>query len=227
MKNTMLAMAILLINGCALKSEIRSGQYTVVKTADMPQVRINPSNLNYIKVDAEKHQVELFKADNKLLCNAEVLPKNRWMKDCYTNTSHQDLETWRLKEPTLKKPLYLIASCDKDFLLLSNSLEEDALYSSQAFSTREIVAEKIIWINTTATIVESAKLPDGSYAYTIVYNANQSDAVNMENQPINGDLDQHIFGVKKRAKQGQKLKVKYNKHEPMQFQLLETIVWEE
>jgi hypothetical protein len=226
MKKIMLFIMIVLFSGCVSKSEIYSGKYTLLKHEDMPPAHVIPDDVTYIKVDVENYSVVLFKADSKLLCYADVLPKEKWLEGCFTNTSHQVLETWKLKHTYLKKPLYLVASCDKDLVLLSNSLDKDSLYNSQAFSKGDLIIEEIPWVTTIATISESVKLPDDSYGYTIVYNVEKSTARNRDNELIIGLLKQYVFGLTKKAKKGQKLKLKYNQDEPMQFKLLEDIIFE-
>jgi hypothetical protein len=226
MKKIILFIIVVLFSGCASKGVIHSGQYTLLKHEDMPPVHVEPSDVSLINIDVKNHKVELFKADKKLLCNAEALPKKKWIEGCFTNTSHKSLETWELKHKDFKIPLYLVASCGKDLVLLSNSLKKDSLYNSKAFSKGGLVIKKIPWVVTTATISESVKLPDGSFAYTLLYNVDKSNARNRDNKPIIGPLDQHIFGLTKKAKKGQKLKLKYNQDEPMQFKLLEDIIFE-
>jgi hypothetical protein len=81
------------------------------------------------------------------------------------------------------------------------------------------------WTETIGTITESAKMNDGTYAYTLEYNVVGGSAINMDGELIQGKLPQHIFNVKKQAIEGQKIKLRYNKEEPMFYELLEEIVF--
>ena len=78
-------------------------------------------------------------------------------------------------------------------------------------------------VETFGIITESVKLPDGNYACTLTYHVTKSTAYNHENELIQGELSQHIFGLNKLAVEGQKIKLRYNLNEPIDYQLLEKI----
>lgn len=81
----------------------------------------------------------------------------------------------------------------------------------------------IKWKETTGVILDSANTPDGNFAYTISYNVKGGNARNMEGDLIQGELAQHIFGVKMLAVKGQKVKLRYNIDEPMLYKLLQPV----
>jgi hypothetical protein len=79
------------------------------------------------------------------------------------------------------------------------------------------------WAETVGTISESAQMPDGSYAYTIMFYADKSTAVNDQNEPIKGPIELHYFLQKKLAVQGQTFKMRYDIEEPIFNEILEDI----
>ena len=81
------------------------------------------------------------------------------------------------------------------------------------------------WVETIGTITESVQMDDGTYAYTIEYIVLGGNAKNRDGELIQGPLNQHIFGVEKKAIEGQRIKLRYNKEEPIFFELLEKITF--
>ncbi len=81
----------------------------------------------------------------------------------------------------------------------------------------------IKWKETMGVILDSANTPDGKFAYTISYNVKGGNVKNMEGELIQGDLAQHIFGVKMLAVKGQKVKLRYNVDDPMFYELIQPI----
>ncbi len=79
------------------------------------------------------------------------------------------------------------------------------------------------WVETTGKITESSSIPDGSYAYTLTYVVTGGNAHNIEGKLRQGPLSQHYFGQTKKAKEGQLLKLRYSKEDPMHHQLLDDI----
>jgi hypothetical protein len=82
---------------------------------------------------------------------------------------------------------------------------------------------QVNWVETVGTITESVQMNDGTYAYTIEFIVLGGNAKNIEGKLIQGPLIQHIFGVEKKAIEGQILKLRYSKDEPMFYELLEDI----
>jgi hypothetical protein len=84
-------------------------------------------------------------------------------------------------------------------------------------------SENSNWVETFGTITESVKMEDGTYAYTLEYNIIGGNAKNIYGELIQGILPQHIFNVEKQAVVGQKIKLHYDKEEPMLYEILEEI----
>jgi len=89
------------------------------------------------------------------------------------------------------------------------------------------VSNNLNWIETIGTITESAKMNDGIYAYTLQYEVIGGNARNLDGELIQGLLPQHIFNVEKLAIKGQQIKLRYDKDEPMFYELLENIKFTE
>ena len=82
------------------------------------------------------------------------------------------------------------------------------------------------WAVTTGQITKVAKLDDGTYGWTLVYSAEKSTATNADGQPIKGPIEQHFLGKPRKAVDGQKIKLRYRRDEPVVFELLEEIQYE-
>jgi hypothetical protein len=79
------------------------------------------------------------------------------------------------------------------------------------------------WVETIGTITESVEMSDGTYAYTLQYDVVGGDVKNIDGDLIQGPLPQHIFNVGQLAIKGQQIKLRYEKEEPMFYELLEDI----
>ena len=79
------------------------------------------------------------------------------------------------------------------------------------------------WVETTGTITGSEQMPDGTYAYTLLYEVVGGNVKNMDGELIQGPLSQAIFNNTKQAIKGQKIKLHYQKEEPMFYEFLEDI----
>ena len=182
------------------------------------------NDIEFLYVDAKARSISAHYIDDTAkIFTASLLPREQWREGCPTNTSIEVMETWQLTSDkgTQKEPIYLFASCGGSPGLV---LE---------INTRTLVFKPITplgvndgkWVETVGTIIESGQMPDGNYAYTLQYNVVGGHAVNMEGELIQGLLPQHILGDSKQAKQGQKLKLKYEADDPMHYELLESIIF--
>lgn len=79
------------------------------------------------------------------------------------------------------------------------------------------------WVETTGKVTESSKMPDGTYAYTFTYVVTNSTAYNGEGKLIQGPLAQHYFGLKKPVINGQVMRLRYKKDDPMEHGRLDKI----
>jgi hypothetical protein len=84
-------------------------------------------------------------------------------------------------------------------------------------------SRELIWAETTGKITNVTLLNDGTYAYTLVYNADRSTARNADGVLIKGPIPQHYFGQAKKPVDGQKIRMRYMIEEPVIFELLEYI----
>ncbi len=210
---------IFLLSACKSTQHIVTGKYqtalTSVETHD---------DIEFLHVDAKTLTVSLQYYGNVMeTFTVSRLPREQWREGCPTNTSIEVMETWQLSsdKATQKEPIYLFAACGGSLGLVME------------VNTRTLVFKPISplgvndgkWVETVGTIIESGQMPDGIYAYTLQYNVVGGHAVNMEGELIQGLLPQHIFGGSKQAKQGQKLKLKYEVDDPMHYELLENIIF--
>ena len=78
------------------------------------------------------------------------------------------------------------------------------------------------WAETTGTIT-GFEMDDGSYAYTLLYDADQSIALDPDGNPIKGPISKIYFQQTKRAVSGQKVKMRYNIEEPTFHEILESV----
>jgi len=83
------------------------------------------------------------------------------------------------------------------------------------------------WAETTGRITNVTTLPDGTFGYTLTYSADQSTARNSEGVSIKGPVPQHYLGKHKKPVDGQPLKMRYLREEPIIFELLEDIRFSE
>jgi hypothetical protein len=81
------------------------------------------------------------------------------------------------------------------------------------------------WVNTIATIT-SEKLEDGTYGYTIRYIVSESTAVTSEGRKIEGPIEQHGIAEKKPIN-NQKIRLRYMKEEPVIFEFIDSMQFEE
>jgi len=66
--------------------------------------------------------------DNVIQLHAESVDRKKWLTDCYTNTSYEILETWRLESSMFPHPYYIVAGCfGRNVIFITESLENDAL----------------------------------------------------------------------------------------------------
>jgi hypothetical protein len=80
-------------------------------------------------------------------------------------------------------------------------------------------AQKDTWVEGIATITVDT-FEEGHYWYTITYDASQSTAVSKDGKPIKGPIAQHGMETRKPI-DGQKVKMRYMREEPIILELLE------
>ena len=81
------------------------------------------------------------------------------------------------------------------------------------------------WAETTAEITPFYYESTG-HGYTLTYDAPESVAINQEGEPIKGPIDQDVINLEFPVIE-QKIQLRYQKDEPILFQLLtEPKIWE-
>ena len=83
--------------------------------------------------------------------------------------------------------------------------------------------DEVLWATTSARIINIEELPDGKFCYSLEYNPTQSTAVNAAGKPIKGPIQQHYLGESRKPIEGQKIKMRYMREEPIIYELLEPI----
>ena len=71
------------------------------------------------------------------------------------------------------------------------------------------------WIETTGTVTNVTRLPDGKYGFTLTYEITDGTII-----------PQHYFGKPRKPAHGQVLRVRYDRHEPIVYKLLDEIRYE-
>ncbi len=66
-------------------------------------------------------------------------------------------------------------------------------------------------------------MTDGTYAYTLRYDVAEGQVKNAEGELIQGPLQQHLFNLESRAIEGQQVRLRYDREDPMVYELLEDI----
>ena len=84
-------------------------------------------------------------------------------------------------------------------------------------------SSKSTWVETTGRITNVTMLDDGTFGYTLVYNVNESSALNAQGKLIKGIIPQHFLDKQKKPLSEQKLKMRYLRKEPIVFELLDNI----
>lgn len=85
-------------------------------------------------------------------------------------------------------------------------------------------AQETLWAESVALLTNVEKIGD-RFAYMITYDAPESTAVNAEDQPIKGPIDQSGL-LDRKPINNQKIKLRYRQDEPIIFELLEEIKFE-
>ncbi|MGI9276682.1 MAG: hypothetical protein ACR2PT_17790 [Endozoicomonas sp.] len=80
------------------------------------------------------------------------------------------------------------------------------------------------WAKTTAKL-EPFSDPDMGNGYKITYLAPESTAINDQDEPIKGPIDQYVTGIDKPVK-AQSVQIRYQKDEPVFFELLSPLITE-
>ena len=88
-------------------------------------------------------------------------------------------------------------------------------------------SDDVLWVTTSARIINIGELPDGKFCYSLEYNPTQSTAVNTAGKPIKGPIQQHYLGNSRKPLEGQKIKMRYMREEPIIYKLLEPIEYVE
>lgn len=83
------------------------------------------------------------------------------------------------------------------------------------------------WVETTAKITEAEELEDGVIGYSVTYHSEQSTAVNTDGEAINGEMTVHQFGAEKLPVEGQTIKIRYLRDEPVIYEILSDIQFAE
>ncbi len=127
LKIHLLVVSLFMLTACTSINPMKSGDYIISKN-DSSLKSLGGRVVTQLQIDAKKKSAVLqTDVNKKLYIKATVLDKNKWIKDCHTNTSHELLETWQLTHASLKQTLYLYSACfNGNEVYLSDSLERDS-----------------------------------------------------------------------------------------------------
>jgi hypothetical protein len=132
-KGVLYLFIISLFQACTYKSTIQSGDYSLNKKEIEASIYPLPIAIKKLYIDTHTQQVTFSTNYITITSKAKRLEEKKWFQDCYTNTSHNILETWELIETQLGEKLYLSASCDPNIVLLFNPQRKDAYYKATSY----------------------------------------------------------------------------------------------